>query len=139
MVTLPAATPVTTPLTETVAIAELLVVQVPPVVVEDKVVVDPGQTAAVPDIVPAVGRLFTVTTARATAVPHTPVTVYLMVSMPAATPVTTPPVLTVAELVFVLLQVPPVTVCDKLIVAPGQTDAAPLMAPAFVAGLTVMV
>ena len=57
---MPAAIPVITPDVFTVAIAELLVVQVPPETVALNVVVDPTQIACVPESVPALGGFVTV-------------------------------------------------------------------------------
>ena len=69
---LPAATPVTRPLLGfTVATDELLLLQVPPVVppVLLNAVDKPAQTAALLTV-PAVGRLVTVTSSEAVAIPH---------------------------------------------------------------------
>ena len=68
-----------------------------------------------------------VTSRVATAVLHVPVTVYFIVSVPAVTPVTTPPV-TVA-LLLEALHVPVVDVSVKVTVAPGHIVDAPLIAP----------
>ncbi len=59
MVTVPAVTPVTIPVDPTVAMAVLLLVHEPPVVVEDNGVVCPTQRLAAPVI--AAGAGFTVT------------------------------------------------------------------------------
>ena len=62
MVTVPAATPVTTPVLEfTVAMAVLLLLQLPPVVAFARVVVLPIQALSVPVIAATVGRAFKVT------------------------------------------------------------------------------
>jgi len=62
MVEVPADTPDTTPVEEfTVATPVALLLHVPPVVVELKVVVDPAHTAVVPVMAPTVGNGFTVT------------------------------------------------------------------------------
>ena len=62
IVAVPAAAPVTTPDAElTLAVPEALLVHTPPVGEDDNVVVDPTQTAAVPDIAP--GVVLTMTTA----------------------------------------------------------------------------
>ena len=53
------------------------------------------------------------------------VCVNVNVTEPGATPVTTPPFVTVAKLLLLLTHVPPV-VGDKVIVDPTQTDDAPL-------------
>ena len=50
-----------------------------------------------------------------------------MVTEPDATPITTPEVETVAMEVFVLLQVPPVVISVRLVVAPVHTVAPPPM------------
>ena len=49
------------------------------------------------------------------------ITLYDMVSVPAVTPVTTPPEFTVAILVFLLVQVPPAVELDNVVVVPTQT------------------
>jgi hypothetical protein len=49
-----------------------------------------------------------------------------MVVVPGATPVTTPDVFTVALVISLLLQVPPVDVVAKVIVAPTHTDDGPV-------------
>ena len=60
MIVTPLATPVTTPFTSTDAIAVLLLLQEPPIVVVDKDVVAPTHTALVPVIGVTVGKAFTV-------------------------------------------------------------------------------
>ena len=60
-----------------------------------------------------------------------------MVAVPTATPVTTPDVFTDATDVLLLLQVPPVVPSVSVVVAPLQTVAVPLIAPAEADGLTV--
>ena len=57
MVLVPAATPVTTPVVETVATPGVPLVQVPPEVVLEKAVVFPTQTVVVPAIVCAIAAL----------------------------------------------------------------------------------
>lgn len=68
--------------------------------------------------------------------PHDVVTVYIIVSTPAVTPVTTPPLDTVA-LPNVVLQVPPDTVDDKVMVLPVHTVVGPDMVPAHTPLVTV--
>ena len=70
----PTATPVTVPVLFTLAMAALLVVQVPPVAVLVNVRVEPGQSGAAPLMVPASGKALTVTAAVALAVPQLLVT-----------------------------------------------------------------
>jgi hypothetical protein len=69
----PAATAVTIPGVPTTATDELLVVQVPPLGVEDNVDVAPGQSNAVP--LKAVGTTLTLRTREAVELPHVPVVV----------------------------------------------------------------
>ncbi len=77
MVTEPAATPVTAPVTaSTVAIAVLLLLQLPPPVpVLVNAVVDPAHKVAAPLTVPEFGSAFTAISAVAFAVPQVLVTV----------------------------------------------------------------
>jgi hypothetical protein len=68
--------------------------------------------------------VYTVTVLVADALEHPPVpaTVYVMVAVPAATPVTTPvEAFTVATAVLLDVQEPPVTVEAKVVVAPAKT------------------
>ena len=51
-----------------------------------------------------------------------------MVTLPKATPVTTPPLLTVAIAVLPLLQVPPGVASANVVVEPIHTDEAPVIA-----------
>ena len=75
MVTLPLTTPVTTPAVFTVAKAVLLLLQVPPVIESNKLIVLPTQTAFEPVIALTVGNGFTVTERVRTTVPHELITV----------------------------------------------------------------
>jgi hypothetical protein len=63
----------------------------------------------------------------------------VIVTVPAATPVTTPAALTAPIDVLLLLQVPPVTESVKVIVAPAHTVEAPLIVPADVLPFTATV
>ena len=87
-------------------------VQVPPALPFDVNVTEPVRhMACVPARVPAFGAVVTVTVLVAVAFGHPPepVTVYVIVAVPAETPVTTPVVaFTVAILVDPLVQDPPV-------------------------------
>jgi hypothetical protein len=120
-VTLPAATPVTTPLLLTKAIFVLLLDHVPPGVVLISVIVLPMHTLVGPEIGLMVGKEFTVT--EEVVLLH-PVfaSVNVNVTVPADTPVITPEFVTVALAVLLLIQVPPV-VGDNVAVLPTQTDA----------------
>jgi len=111
----PADTPVTTPALVTVALAVLLLVHVPPVV-GDKVIVLPTHTD---EEAVTTGFAFTVTDEVVLLHPVV-VWVKVNVTVPADTPVTTPPLVTVAIAVLLLVHVPPV-VGDKVIVLPTQT------------------
>ena len=141
---MPAETPVTTPeLLFTVATAVLSELQEPPAVpLLVKVVVPPTQIAGVPANVPALGGAVTVTTNDAVAFEHPPepTTVYVIVAVPAETPLTTPVVeFTVATPVLPELQVPPVTVELKVVLPPTQIPWVPLNVPALGAAVTVTV
>ena len=114
----PADKPVTNPALVTVAMALLLVTQVPP---------EAGVTLVVPPIhtVPGPPRVGSASTVNDTVLLQ-PVAVFVKVSVtaPAETPVTTPSFVTVALPVLLLLQVPPVDGVT-LAVAPIQTEVAP--------------
>ena len=130
----PALTPVTTPVPEpTVAIPMLPLVHVPPAGVEFNVVVKPVQTVAVP--VMAVGVVFTVTACETK---HPPLSVYVILAVPALTPETTPvPDPTVAIPTLPLVHVPPAGVELSVVVAPAQITAVPVMAVGAVLTVTV--
>lgn len=59
--------------------------------------------------------------------------------MPFATPLTTPELLTVAMDVTLLLQVPPVTLAESVILADVHTDDTPEIVPELGNGLMVIV
>ena len=122
IVSIPDVIPPTTPPALTVATALLLLLQAPVPVASVSVIVDPVHTVDAPDIVPAPGTL-TRMPFFADTVPHALVTEYNIVSVPALTPVTMPPVETVA-FAFWLLQVPPG-------VPPGSAKVAVLPAHIF--------
>src|ERR1017187_1625275 len=71
------------------------------------------------------------------AVPQLFVTVYIIVSVPAITPVTIPA--STEALVFVADHVPPIEPSVKVIDAAGQTVDKPLIIPAFGRGFTVTI
>ena len=141
IVAVPAACPVTTPELFTVAVAVFELDQVPPETDDEKVVVDPSQTFWFPLNVPVFGGAVTVTVRVAVASAHPPVpaTVYVIVVVPAACPVTTPELFTVAVVVFELDQVPPETDDKNVVVDPSQTFWFPLNVPAFGGAVTVTV
>ena len=90
---------------------------------------------------PALRTGFTAILADAVAVPQGVVDVYLIVAVPAATPVTKPVVaFTVATAVLLLLQVPPLRpLLLNVAFAPAQTVAAPLTVPALGSAFTVII
>ena len=129
MAEVPARTPVTMPAALMVAFAGVADDHVPPAVAEASVVVSPSQTASVPAI--AAGKACIVTAVVAIQ----PVgRVYVIVAVPASTPVTTPDASTAA---FVLpeLQVPPGVALARAVVSPSQTVIVPVIAAG--SGLTV--
>ena len=115
---MPAATPVTTPLELIVAIPGLVVVHVPPAVVEVAVIVPPTQSVeAVTDMGLTFGALTTTASIADFAQPLASVTVYEIVAVPELTPVTTPVLeLTVAMFVRLDDHTPPVTSLVSVIV-----------------------
>jgi hypothetical protein len=145
IVAVPAETPVTTPeLLFTVATAVLSELQEPPAVpLLVKVVVPPTQIACVPANVPALGGAVTVTTNDAVAFEHPPepATVYVIVAVPAVTPLIAPVELfTVAIAVLSELQEPPaVPSLVNVVVPPTQIACVPLNIPAIGAAVTVTV
>lgn len=132
-VTEPADMPVTTPAFVTVATDGLLLVQVPPVV-GDKLEVLATQMIELPLIL-TVGLAMTVTLAVGAELQPVLLNVNMNVTTPAPTPVTTPPFVTVAIDVLLLVHVPPV-VGDNVVVLPPQIVVAPVI---FTTGLTLTV
>lgn len=122
-VAVPTATPVTTPLLDTVAIAGLLLVQVPPVV-GDNLVGPPIHMVVLP-VMATVGLAMTVTVGVG-ADTHPLELVNVKVTVPVATPVTIPALVTVALALLLLVHVPPV-VGDKVVVPPTHTDVLPVI------------
>ena len=74
--------------------------------------------------------IVTVLVAVAFEQPPVPVTVYVIVAVPAATPVTTPEEFTVATAVLLDVQAPPETVEEKVVVEPTQILCVPERVPA---------
>jgi hypothetical protein len=141
IVAVPPATPLTKPDELTIATAVLLEVQAPPLTVELSCVEVLEQAVVVPEIVPAEGtaEIVTVLVAVASEHPPVPVTVYVIVAVPAATPVTTPDELTVAIAVFDDVHVPPETVEVNVVLEPAQIVCVPDRGPAEAAAETVTV
>jgi len=107
-----------------VAIAGLLLLQVPPAVASASVVVSPTQTLLAPVIAAGCGL-----TVIALLVEQPPGSVYIILVEPGVPPVTTP-VLPTTEAVpdAALLQVPPVTELAKVVVSVEHTVDAPVIA-----------
>ncbi len=120
---MPVATPVTIPVVlPTMAFAVLLLDHVPPGVALLSVMVAPGQTDDAP-VVAESGFMVTVV------VVIQPLLIkYVIVAVPADTPVTTPVVPTDATLVLLLLQVPPDVALDSVVVVPAQIEVVPVIA-----------
>ena len=125
----PAVTPLTTPLASTVATAVLDDVQTPPAVALVSAVVEPAHTSVVPLIAATTGIGLTVTVVVTDVEHQFVVTVYVIVVLPAATPVTTPvDALTVAVAVLDDVQTPPAVTSDKVVVEPSHTEVVPVIA-----------
>ena len=133
----PAAIPDTTPEASTLAMLLAEELHAPPLVALFKAVIAPAHTTAVPFMVPAVGSGFTVTACAAFATPQLLVTVYDIVAVPAAAPVTTPPLKPRDAMADDELHAPPLAASVKVTVAPAHNDAVPFIVPAFGSGLTV--
>ena len=133
---MPFAIPVTVPVDEpTVAILVLLLVHTPPVGEELKVDDAPEHMDNTPLMAP--GAAFTVTTLVAK---QPPANVYVIVAVPAATPDTTPDVeLILAVPVALLVHTPPVGDDDNVVVDPTQSVAVPDIAPGVVFTVTTAV
>lgn len=127
MFTVPALMPVTMP-PDTVAFV-LLALHRPPVTGSVSVIVAPIHTSAGPLMAPAKGSGLMVINDVVVAVPQAVVTVYEIMSVPAATPVTRPVDDTVA-LALSALHTPPGAVALSVIVAPSHTLVSPVIVPA---------
>ena len=132
----PGTIPFTTPDEFIVATDVLLLVHEPPAVPSESVFVLPVQIVFVP-IIGLMLMLITLTAKVATDVKQLLDTVYEIVSIPAATPVTMPVLLTVARAVNSLLHVPPLTASDRVITDPTVTLEGPDIE--YIAGLAVTV
>ncbi len=110
------------------AIEALLLDHVPPETALAKVVVVPGHTDNVP-VTGAEEVPFTDTTSVAADEPQALAITYDIVALPVAMPVTTPALLTVATLVFVLYHAPPPVALARADVPPMQTVAVPVIEP----------
>lgn len=139
IVTAPAATPDTMPEADpTVATEVLPELHDPPGAPSVSVSGVPTHTRVDPVMEPASGIGFTVIGNVAIEEPQILVTVYLIVSRPAAAPVTTPDVPTDAIETLLLLQAPPDVASARVIVEPTHTLVVPVIVPDTGNGLTVI-
>jgi hypothetical protein len=125
-----------------VATEELAVDHAPPETVDKNVTVLPTQTDCVPLKVPADGAATIVTVVVALALEHPPepATVYVIVAVPAPTPVTKPVLeLIVATELLLELHVPPEEVELNILLPPAHIVVFPLIVPATGFALTVTV
>ena len=127
IVSIPAVTPVTTPVAETFALA-LVLLNVPPVVALVSVMLAPVHTLEGPDIVSTAVIALTMIRFIAIADPHELDTVYLIVSMPADTPVIT--LSAVVANPIRLLHTPPAIDALSVVDAPTHKVVAPVIVPA---------
>ena len=104
------------------AITGLLLDHAPPASAVNKEMVLPWQTADGPET--GLGNVLTVTTMVAI---HPVDNVYVIVTVPLLTPVTTPALFTVAVAMLLLLQLPPDALLNNVVVLPGHTSANPLI------------
>jgi hypothetical protein len=121
----------------TVAIAVLLLLHTPPAGVLVSVSEVPWQKSNVPPI--AVGTAFTVIVCVAVAVPHTVVTAYDIVAVPAAMPLTTPEVPVVATATSDDDHTPPVVPSVSVMSLPVHTAVGPVIVPAAGNGFIVTI
>jgi hypothetical protein len=131
MIVVPAVVALNTPVVGLIdATPVLLEDQVPPEVVLLNVVEVPAHAALAPPIAARVGKLFTVKLVLAELVhPFPSVTVYVIVEVPALTPVTAPEeAFTVAVAVLDELQVPPPVELAKVELEPTHAEAVPVIA-----------
>jgi hypothetical protein len=120
----PASTPVTTPVpAPTVAMVVLLLVQVPPPVASDSDVVRPAQILVAPVMATGVGLTLITDDAE-----QPPARVYIIVDVPADTPVTVPAAGSIVAIpADAELHVPPPTPLLSVVVPDTQTFMVPLM------------
>jgi hypothetical protein len=130
IVAVPAATPVTTPVEASTVATALDDDQTPPAVALVNVVAEPAHTSVVPLIAATTGRALTVTACVTKLVqPFAFVMVYVIVAVPAETPLTTPvEASTVAVAVLDDVQTPPAGVLASVVVAPAHTLVVPVIA-----------
>jgi hypothetical protein len=137
MVTVPTAKPVTTPPELTDALL-LLLLHTPPATGSVNVPGDPRQIVEGPEIVPAVRTDVIFTILVAIAEPQPLVTVYIIVSNPAETAVSTPAPVMLA-CILLILHVPPGAASVYIVKPPTHIVDGPTITPATGAALTVTV
>jgi hypothetical protein len=117
----------------------LLLLHVPPVAPSVSVIDEPIHTDVLPEMGGTAGTGLTVTGIVVKLV-QPEVIVYLIVTTPGLTLCTTPPVVTVAMAVLLLLHTckPPVAPSTNVVVDPAQTVMVPVMVPADGSAFTVI-
>ncbi len=123
----------------TVATAAFDDVHTPPDVVLVKIVLEPIHAFVVPPIAASVGNAVTLTVACAFDVQPFVVTVYVIVAVPADTPVTTPVELTEAIAALDDVQTPFAVALASAVVEPEHTSVVPVIAATTGIALTVTV
>jgi hypothetical protein len=140
MIDVPALIPLTKPVAFTVATPVLTLVQTPLAVASANCVVLATQIVVPPVIAAITGNAFTVTVVATLSIQPLPfVTVYLMMLVPAATPVTKPLAFTVANPVLTLVHTPLAVASDNCVVLATQTLVVPVIAAITGNGFTVTV
>lgn len=129
IVVLPADIPASNPVVAfMVPIAGVLLLHTPLPVVLARDVLAPTHALRVPVITSTAGTTFTVTTAvTVVEQPATFVTTYEIVALPSDTPLTTPPVPTVAIPVALLLHTPPLVALAKVVVVFAHSVLVPVI------------
>jgi len=106
-----------------VAVAVVLLVQLPPPGASLNIIKEPVQTNVGPAMVPGTGLIVTAETVLQPGANE-----YVIADIPAAIPVTTPVEETmVAIVVLALVQLPPDAVLESVVVAPWQIEAMPVL------------
>lgn len=121
-VAVPAVIPLTIPVPFTIAIVGELLLHVPLIVALLKLVVPPAHTWLLPLIAAGSGLTTILDT-----VLHEVGNVYVMLALPADTPVATPALLIVAIAMLLLVHAPPGLVLLKFVVMPWHTFKLPLI------------
>ena len=130
---MPEVTPVTTPVVLLIVAIEILLLDhVPPVTAFESVIFAKAHTEEEPEIIPGIGLIVI------DIVILQPVeAVYVMITVPAFTPVTTPDKLPILAFELLALHVPPVVKSPKVVVWPWQTLEDPVIEDG--SGITVTI